>query len=535
MPSIFPRLITIALAACPAIVLAQSMVQAGTSRIDTVTLYPGSATVERVQRVAAGSRSATFACLPVQLDARSLQVSGTGAVRIGEVKVQLVDRQIASGCDDPLDERIRAAEDELAHARADTEALELAQTWLKTQAGSAPAQTTGSLTAAQINTTTEALRRSAQDTLVRLHQAQRRQQDLELALKRLTAERGTAQSPKVAMVRVTLAVSGDTDLRLAYQVHGPSWSPSYHAALDSRNARVQLERLALVAQNTGEDWSDVALTLSTGQPLAATSGRLPRPWTLDIQPDPPVMAKSEAALARGAMMAAPAPTIAPAGQDAEPPSFDVITTDGAYATTFSVPQRVSVPSGSERVTLSLGAQAVPAVLHVRTTPALEAAAYTIAELPPLAGVWPAGPVALERDGAYVGQGRFDPGASDFTRMGLSFGRDERIVVRTDPLKEFTASSGFTGARSERTVERAYQVENRHDGPVQLQVLDAAPVSRNEQIEVQSSYEPQPADTAWGAQQGTVAWQQELSAGASVRFTSRHIITHGKDVRVREQR
>lgn len=526
-----------ALAACCAPALAQTPAPADASRIDAVTLYPGSATVERLLRVTAGSRSATFACLPAQLDARSLQVSGGAAVRIGDINLRTIDRALASGCTSPLDERIRAAEDEVARARAEADALELAQTWLKTQAGSAPAQAAAGPTPAQISATTDALRRGAQDTLVRLHQARRHQQDLELALKRLVAERGgSAQAARVAVVRVTLVAQADAELRLSYQVRGPSWSPGYRAALDSRGPRVQLERLALVAQATGEDWSGVALTLSTGQPLAATRGRLPRPWTLDTQPaEPPVVAKREAEFARGALLAAPAPAPASAEPETAPPSFDAVATEGSYATTFAVPQRVNLPSGGERVTLSLGAQTVPVTLLARTTPALESAAYLVAALPPLPGVWPAGPVALERDGAHVGQGQFDPAASDFARLGLAFGRDERITVRAEPVKDFTASGGFTGARSERTLERGYQVDNRHERAVVLQVLDAAPVSLDERIGVQSSYEPAPVDRAWGGQPGTIAWQQELAAGASARFTSRHVISHAKDVRVREQR
>ena len=35
------------------------------------------------------------------------------------------------------------------------------------------------------------------------------------------------------------------------------------------------------------DWSGVPLVLSTGQPLGQTQGSLPRPWTVDVQREPP--------------------------------------------------------------------------------------------------------------------------------------------------------------------------------------------------------------------------------------------------------
>ena len=69
--------------------------QVADSRIVQVKVYPGSATVERVARVAAGSRSLTFACLPAGLDVQSLQVVADGAVRVGETSVQTQPRALS--------------------------------------------------------------------------------------------------------------------------------------------------------------------------------------------------------------------------------------------------------------------------------------------------------------------------------------------------------------------------------------------------------------------------------------------------------
>ena len=113
------------------------------------------------------------------------------------------------------------------------------------------------------------------------HALTRRQEALERTLKPLTMERDrvAGQRARVVSVTVNLATERDAELRLSYQVRGPGWQPSYRATLDATKASVQLERLALVAQNSGEDWAGVQLTLSTGQPNRATQGRLPRPWT----------------------------------------------------------------------------------------------------------------------------------------------------------------------------------------------------------------------------------------------------------------
>ena len=69
----------------------------------------------------------------------------------------------------------------------------------------------------------------------------------------------------------------------------------------------------------------------------------------------------------------------------------------------------------------------------------------------------------------------------------------------------------------------------------LQVLDAAPLSQNEQISVQSRYDPPPADSAWNQQPGTIAWSQPLAAGATARFGASHTIRYAKDLRLQERR
>ncbi|MDD2610381.1 MAG: mucoidy inhibitor MuiA family protein [Giesbergeria sp.] len=525
---------------------------AGTSsRIAQVTVYPGSATVERVARVAAGARSFTFGCLPASLDSASLQVQADAAVRVGEFHIETKDRDVTPECASPLEGQIRSLEDQIAQVKAEQEALQLAQRYLGNVAGAAPGTPEPSkaearlapASAAQITATAEALRQSSQNAQQRQHQLERRQQALELALKPLQTEqsRVASQQAQVVSVTVNLATAQEAALRLSYQVRGPSWQPSYRATLQADKASVQLERLALVAQSSGEDWNNVQLTLSTGQPGRATQGRLPRPWTLDVAPPPRPAAPA------AAMMMAPAP--APAMREnmaaktralvleEEMPSFDVSVLNKGFATEFAVPQRISVPSSGQRVTLALGSQQTNAQLFTRIAPAEEEAAYLVAQLQTPPGVWPAGPVGLYRDGAFVGNGRLDFAANtDSNAQGSSlwFGRDELVQVRASAPEQMTSSTGLTGSRTERRTRRSYHIDNRHSSPITLQVLHAAPVSRHEKIEVESHYQPAPHSTAWNGQPGTIVWQQPLAAGASASFSAEHTIRHHQELELLER-
>ncbi|WCM93594.1 DUF4139 domain-containing protein [Acidovorax sp. NCPPB 2350] len=543
-----------ALAACAALALPHGTAGAQepppvASRITQVTVAPGIATVERTARIAAGARGATFTCLPASLDADSLQISADAGVRVGEFKVATEDRDVAAGCAHPLDERIRALEDQIAGVQAEIAALQRADRYLQGVAGG-PARdgqgtappATAAPAAAQIPATAEALRKTTADTLARLTPLQRRQETLERDLKPLRAERDRASGgprARAVSVAVNLATDRDADLRLTYQVRGPGWQPGYRARLDTATGAVVLERLAVVAQRSGEDWSNVRLALTTQAAVRAAQGPRPGPWTLDVARPAPLEAQSLRRSVAPAALAAPAPAPEATVAQEPLPHFDVTAFAGSYATRFEVPQRLTVPANGQRTTLLLGTVDAPARLITRAVPAAQETAYLVAEIAPPAGPWPAGPVGLYRDGAFVGNGRLDFSAGDNGpsdgKARLWFGPDDLVTVRAEPPQEVTGTAGLTGARVERRTLLAYRVENRHTAPITLQVLDTAPVSRNEKVEVESRYTPPPLSTAWEGTAGTVAWQQTLAPGAAARFSAEHTVRHAKDIELKESR
>jgi len=559
-----------ALLACAAIAAipashAQERSAATASRITQVTVAPGIATIERSARLPAGARSATFACLPASLDPDSLQISADAGVRVGEFKVTTEDRDVAAGCASPLDDRIRALEDRIADVQADITALRRVDRYLDHVAGGSDGRPSAagaaaaaplSTPAAQIPATAEALRKTSADTLVRLPPLQRRQEALERELKPLRAERDRAAGGtrgKVVSVAVNLATDREAGLRLSYQVRGPGWQPAYRARLDTATGAVVLERLAVVAQRSGEDWNDVRLVLTTQAPARATQGPRPGTWTVDVAapPEPQPERRPSSVTMMGIVARSAAAPVAPAPAPADLaeaplPDFDVTALAGSYATRFEVPQRLTVPASGQRTTLLLGTHAATARLVTRTVPARQPAAYLVAEIAPPAGSWPAGSVGLYRDGAFVGEGRLDfAAAAPMTTatagadaqaaraVPLSFGPDDLVRVQAEAPQQTTGSAGFTGSRVERHTALAYRIENRHTAPVTLQVIDAAPVSRNAKIEVESRYAPAPLTSAWEGRPGTIAWQQTLAPGAEARFTAEHTVRHDKDVMLDE--
>src|SRR5262245_57959115 len=95
---------------------------------------------------------------------------------------------------------------------------------------------------------------------------QEKTQAAQQRLAELTA--GVARYDHDAIIVVERANGAAGTIRLNYLVDNASWQPQYKLRADKgAKDQVTLEYLAGVIQNTGEDWSNVKLALSTAQPM----------------------------------------------------------------------------------------------------------------------------------------------------------------------------------------------------------------------------------------------------------------------------
>ncbi|HEY4080115.1 MAG TPA: DUF4139 domain-containing protein [Burkholderiaceae bacterium] len=497
------------------------LAQAQASRIDQVLVYPGGAQVERVVVVKAGARELRLPCLPASFDANSLRLSGAG-VSIGEINVQTVKAEAAPECNDtPMDARIRELEDQRAAVTAELAAQGVTVEYLK--------HVGQSIAATQIAAAADSVRTQATAALQREQPLKRRQEELTRQLAPLVAERDRLRkaNPQRQSLTAQISAQRDTELRLLYQVPVAGWQPVYRAYLDSSSGKVRLERRAEVGQSSGEDWSGVSLRLSTVQPRQAVGSSPPWPWTLEIEP-PMQKAKAVGGLMRIAGLAAPAPMAADVARPGAP-SFDVSVFEGEFATEFQVPNRVNVSASGERVTFDLGGAALESRVLARTTPQQEATAYLVAESTRPTGVWPAGRMQLFRDGSFIGESQLAMPADG--KLDLPFGRDEQIRVVVEPQARNAGDRGFISSRIEQKITHSYRIESQHSKPFIVQVLEASPVSRHEDIKVEAKFDPQPQAKDWRDQPGVKAWEFTLAPNASQTLKADYTISYPKDANV----
>ena len=100
-------------------------------------------------------------------------------------------------------------------------------------------------------------------------QMQENQRAIEFAqrqLAELTA--GASRTLRDAVITVDKGnANAAGKVRLNYLVAAATWQPQYKLRAGKEKDPVQLEYLAAIVQQSGEDWSDVAVTLSTAEPM----------------------------------------------------------------------------------------------------------------------------------------------------------------------------------------------------------------------------------------------------------------------------
>ena len=495
------------------------------STIIAVKVYPGIAMVERAADVSAATRHLSFACLPASLDVQSLAIKAERGAQLGEMQILTKPRAQA---DDPCDRsdiarNIRDLEQKKQELTARAAALQNVQDFVKAVSGS---QKTSATSGVAVIATAAAIRTTTENAALSALQIERQIKAIDNQLEPLVRERDRVEGQQGNTMSVTVDVSagGPDRVHLTYQVAGPGWTPSYRAMLDTNSGKVVIERQALVAQASGEDWSKVALTLATGQP-----GRNSEPggtdrWRISLAPPPPKPVD---------MVSAPPPiqSVASYGTrsanaDApRAPLYDVQSFEGNFDSEFAISTPVSVPSSGLRVAMKLGAETQDAKLFVDAIPAQGTKAWLMTEINRPNGVLPRGKMSLYRDGAFIGETWYAPDAAE--KHALAFGEDPLSLVTIITNRDNAESDDRTGTPGQRIITRTYQITNRHTMAMNYQVLEATPTTEESRIRIDKKLEPSASEPSWPHSDGVVAWKFDLGAGKSQSLKANYTINFPK--------
>ncbi|MEU6375040.1 mucoidy inhibitor MuiA family protein [Streptomyces sp. NPDC046909] len=314
------------------------------------------------------------------------------------------------------------------------------------------------------------------------------------------------QRPAELVAHVELTVEADTAgparLRLTHLTACALWRPAYRAVLDGE--ALTLETDAVVWQRTGEDWSDVRLTLSTARSALST--------------EPPRLTEDRLALKDRALLdrrtvavelreeeiaeLGPAPVQGLPGVD-----------DGGRTQVLHSPTPVSVPSDGHAHRVPLSVATTAASSEYSCSPELSPLVTHMVRCDnPTGHALLAGPVDLVGAGGFIGRGTLDftaPGAP----LELAFGSHDDYRVLRD-VEEHRDTATLT---QRTTVTRTVRLNlSRFSAPGEereqvVAVRERIPVSEVSAVEVKLRKEAcSPAPDAVDAE-GIARWDIALPA------------------------
>lgn len=533
------------------------------SHLTAATVYLDRAVVTRaatLELTSTGVTEVLFEKLPANLLDPSLQVSGRGVAQVTILDVTAR----AAYVDFTPNERVKALEDELRDLAKQKRVLDdrgnvlvmQEKTLGRLEAAATAPPTKDSAPRLSIEESgklltflAEQLGKIATEKQSLSTQGEELAAKIDAAQRSLNELRGAGgRSYKTVTVRLDAATTGTLDLTVSYAVPGASWAPSYDARVNSNEKTIALAYSGIVRQNTGEDWKDVALTLSTARPSMGGAAPALTPWGLDIFLPRPMPTATDIGKARfeslsrkldsnvqtaGAMNMQAFTTNAPVAADAvmeKDAGFATATMEAAATSaSFKITTPASVPSDNSPQKVPITTAALAANPEYLTTPKLQPAAFLTAkvfnnsEFPLLAGA-----MNVFLDGTFVATSHLRTVMAG-EKFDLALGADDGISVKHKRVQRFTEDTGLTNSGKRITYEYLITIQNNKRTAARVIVADQIPVSRNEKVVVKQ-LAPDAKDVK-PTNEGALKWTLDLKPAEKRELTLKFSVDYPNDVQV----
>jgi uncharacterized protein (TIGR02231 family) len=524
------------------------------SAVTHVSVYPDRArvTCSGECEVETGLHRLLIGELPLVLEQESVRVTGEGTARVRILSVDVAQQHFvetpAQQVRD-LQAQIEALEDE-ARVITDKQAgLAAQQTYLNglraQTAEFAKGLSRGKTTIEEQAQLLQFLQEQDETVQSAVRDLDNRKRDLDRELNKLRRELKLLQGARLpqrfqALVDVEVLEAGSFRPELSYVVWNAGWQPLYDVRLLEREdgRSLDITYIAQVTQNTGQDWHDVSLVVSTARP--ALNQRLPelKPWFLDVYrpappPQPPLarQAKAQAAAPQMATMA-----MGPAAEEIMVERMMVAEAEVAVAevqssgtaVSFAVSGKTDIPSDGSPHKTTINQFQLDPKLDYLAVPKHTDAVYRRATVansstsPMLEG-----PMNLFVGDEFIGKNRLEYTPAN-GEIELLLGVEENITVERTLEKRDVDKRLL---RDNRQVRFGYKIEIKNLLPTEakLEVHDHIPVARHEQIKVKlDKVKPEPAEQT---DLHLSEWHLSLAAGETQTIEYEFVVEHPRSLQI----
>ena len=292
---------------------------------------------------------------------------------------------------------------------------------------------------------------------------------------------------------------------LKYIVSNCGWQANYDLITNDLSGKITIRYKAKVFNNTGNDWHDVQMVLSTSDPNISASAPTLYPWylnyssfdgTSDYDKSGYVVPQNRQYSQYSWNANEPAMSqnldglfldnnnitesqIMPGNQSTV--AFETIEVS-QLTTEFKIEKAYSIPSDSKPYLVDITEYNLTASFSHKAVPKLDNDAFLLANITG----WEKldlvpGPTNVYFAETYVGQSYINTAHVEDT-LRLSFGRDKGIVMTRKLLEEFS-SKKVVGSNRRDSYNYEITLKNNRPNPTTIDVFDQIPISQDSDIGV----------------------------------------------------
>jgi uncharacterized protein (TIGR02231 family) len=365
--------------------------------------------------------------------------------------------------------------------------------------------------------------------LVRKYQAKLNSYNNQLAEYNQSAN----QPSSTILVTVSAKTALSGSLKTTYITRNAGWYPSYDIRANDTKSPVQLAYKAQIVQNTGYDWKNVKIVLSTSNP--AVGGNKPElnNWYVNIY-DPSV-AKPVARTPRykneeyEKKSSESASLAWDDGKDVNASSIAEYTSE--VETTLSVEFAIGLPytilSGGKGQQVDIKNIDLPADYQYAVVPKLELSAFLLARITK----WDtynilSGNANIYFEGTFVGK-TFIDASNTLDTLSISLGRDPHIVVERNLITDYTSKKMIGMNRKE---EYGYEItiRNTKKEAITIVVEDQYPISQNSSLEIELI---ESTGAVIDATKGKLTWKLNIASAETKKLILKYSVKYPKDKKV----
>ncbi len=511
-----------------------------------VYLFGAEVTHTKAVNLNAGLNKIVFTGLSTKLNSKSIQVNATGDISILAISdaINYMANQKESARVKELKDSLTLITDNMTQLNNDRDAYSLEKNMLLKNESIGGSDK--GVTVAELKLAADLFRSRMKEINNAISGIDKQSNLLNEILIKLNGQlyelnaKNTQPSAEISIL-LNVKTKTTSTIDLKYIVSDAGWAPSYDLLATDVNQPIELKYRAKVFNNTGIDWNDVKIKLSTADPSQSASKPVLDKWSLDYSVANQNFYKSaynynspSSQSNEGYMQNASFENsiVQKAEQKSAtaPIQFEEIQVSELSAE-FDIKINYSIPSDSKPYIVDVTEYKLPATYQHYSVPKLDRDAFLLARITGWEDLdLVEGPANVYYSGTYVGQSYVSTRSVDDT-LDLSLGRDNKVLVTRSKIKEYCTKK-FLGTTTKETFGYEMNIKNNRKTPILIEVNDQLPISTQGDIIVESI---ETSNAELDSKTGKLTWSYNLQPGEVKKIILSFSVKYPKNTNVNFQK